>query len=368
MHNVPFYSLEPQHRELRDEILTAIRKVYDSNSFILGGEVASFEQNFAKYLGVAHCAGVGNGFDALVLCLKALGVGRGDEVLVPSHTYIATWLAVSAVGATIVPVEPDPRTYNINCAKLDALISKKTRAVIPVHLYGQSCEMGEILKIARARNLFVIEDNAQAHGAMFGSKRTGSMGDCNATSFYPVKILGALGDGGAVTTMNNELIGIIRGLRNHGAAQRPHHEYVGVNSRLDEVQAAVLNVKLRAIDRLIRERQALAASYIKYLTGIGDLILPVTAPNCTHVYHLFVIRTSRRNDLAAFLRQRNIETAVHYPLAPHMQKAYSSLGYSAGSFPIAEEISDTCLSLPLWPGMTQDQLQWVCESIKAFWK
>jgi dTDP-4-amino-4,6-dideoxygalactose transaminase len=330
--------------------------------------VEAFEANFASYLGVTHCAGVGNGFDALVLCLRALGIGPGDEVLVPSHTYTASWLAVSAVGATIVPVEPDLATYNIECGNLEGQISEKTRAVIPVHLYGQSCDMEELMRVAQAHNLYVIEDNAQAHGATFNGKRTGSFGNCNASSFYPVKILGALGDGGAVTTRDTRLIETVKALRNHGAVQRPYHEHVGINSRLDEIQAAVLNIKLKAIDRLIRERQELAASYLTSLKAIGDLTMPVTAPNCTHVYHLFVIRTSTRDKMASFLRQRNIETSVHYPLPPHMQKAYSSLGHSKGSFPIAEEISNTCLSLPLWPGMTQNQLQWVCDSIRAFFQ
>jgi dTDP-4-amino-4,6-dideoxygalactose transaminase len=368
MPEVPFYSLEPQHKELRDEILGSITTVYDKNTFILGSLVEAFEVNYAKYLGVTHCAGVGNGFDALVLCLRALGIRPGDEVLVPSHTYIATWLAVSAVGATIVPVEPDVATCNIDCAKLESLITKKSRAVIPVHLYGQSCDMGQIVSIARSHDLFIIEDNAQAHGAMFRDQKTGSIGDCNATSFYPVKILGALGDGGAVTTKNSALIEDVRAMRNHGATQRPYHDHTGINSRLDEIQAAVLNVKLKIMDRLVRERQELAAFYLKALQGIGDLILPVTRQECTHVYHLFVIRTSRRDKLAAFLRQKGIETAVHYPLAPHMQKAYASLGCTASSFPIAKEISETCLSLPLWPGMAQDQLDWVCDSIKVFWK
>ncbi|MCC2547925.1 DegT/DnrJ/EryC1/StrS family aminotransferase [Hymenobacter sp. BT175] len=363
---IPFLSFAPQHQPIREEVLAAISRVYDSQWYVLGQEVAAFEAAYAGFNGVGHCVGVANGLDALHLALVALGIGPGDEVIVPSNTYIATWLAVSYVGATPVPVEPDPATFNLDPDRLEAAITPRTRAIMPVHLYGQACQMSRILEIARRSNLFVVEDNAQAQGAAEHGRLTGSFGQVNATSFYPGKNLGALGDAGALTTDDAELATRLRTLRNYGSQKKYFNEVVGYNSRLDELQAAVLGVKLPYLTRWTQERQQVAALYQQQLAGLGDLILPATAPGCTHVYHLYVVRTARRDALQAHLAAAGIGSLIHYPIPPHRQQAYASLGYLPGAFPIAEELAATCLSLPLWPGLTEEQVAFVATGIKAF--
>ncbi len=364
---VPFFSLSSEHDKIKREVMAVVERVYDGGQFILGDELTEFEKRYAAFTGTGFCIGVGNGYDALVLSLRALGVGVGDEVLVPSHTYIATWLAVSAVGARIVPVEPDPETYNLN-GNIKEKITARTRAIIPVHLYGQSCRMNTITDLAAAHGLYIVEDNAQSHGAEFRGRLTGSFGHCNATSFYPVKNLGALGDAGAVTTSDPVLHKKILTLRNHGAVLRPVHDEIGVNSRMDELQAAILNVKLKYLGDRIKARRKIASVYVEQLSGVGDLVLPSTADECSHVYHLFVVRTSRRDALIDHLRAKDVGTMIHYPIPPHLQPAFSWLGLLKGSLPVAEELSRTCLSLPLWPGMSDGQVAQVVESVKSFWR
>ena len=363
---VPFLSFQPQHGPAREEILAAVARVYDSHWYVLGEEVAGFEQAYAEFSGVAHTVGVANGLDALVLALRVLGIGPGDEVLVPSNTYIATWLAVTQVGATPVPVEPDPATSNLDPALLAAAITPRTRAIMPVHLYGQACRMTEIMTLAAQHGLHVVEDNAQAHGAAFGGQLTGSFGAVNGTSFYPGKNLGALGDAGAVTTADPALARQLRVLRNYGSQQKYYNEVVGYNSRLDELQAAVLLVKLRHLPEWTRQRQQVAAWYGHHLTGLPDLRLPAVAEGATHVYHLYVVHTPHRNALQQHLVAKGIGTLIHYPVPPHRQQAYANLELPAGAFPIAEELAATCLSLPMWPGMTEAQVAAVAAAIGSF--
>lgn len=363
---IPFLSFLPQHLPIREDVLAAMTRVYDSQYFVLGKEVESFEQHYAEFNQTRHCIGVANGLDALHLALKALNIGPGDEVIVPSNTYIATWLAVSFTGATVVPVEPVKETYNLDPKLLEAAITPRTKAIMPVHLYGQACEMTAIMEVARRHNLYVIEDNAQSQGASCDGKLTGSFGDLNGTSFYPGKNLGALGDAGAVTTDSDELAKAIRVLRNYGSQQKYYNEVIGYNSRLDEMQAAVLSVKLQHLKSWTAQRQQVAELYNNALAGIEGLELPVVAPGCTHVYHLYVVRTKRRAELQQHLQQQGIGTLIHYPVPPHLQQAYAELGYKAGQFPLAEEIANTILSLPMWPGMGEKEVSYVAEQIRSF--
>jgi dTDP-4-amino-4,6-dideoxygalactose transaminase len=316
---------------------------------------------------VVYCVGVSNGLDALHLALKSLGIGSGDEIIVPSNTYIATALAVSFVGAKPVFVEPDLNTYNLNPVFIEAAITSKTKAIIPVHLYGQSCEMEQIIKIAQKYNLYVVEDNAQSQGATYNGKLTGSWGDVNGTSFYPGKNLGALGDAGAVTTNSDLIASKIKTLRNYGSEKKYYNDVIGHNMRLDELQAAFLSIKLKYLKQWIIERKQIAAWYNETLYGVGDLVLPQIHPNATHVFHLYVIRTSKRDALQEYLTKNGIGTLIHYPVPPHLQKAYEYLGFKKGAFPITEKISESCLSLPLWPGMNQNQVDTVVMNIKQFY-
>ncbi len=366
MNRIPFLNFDPMHSAIRSEMQVAFQDVYDSNLFVMGQSVESFEKKYAEFNHVAHCIGVSNGLDALHLALKALGVAAGDEVIVPSNTYIATLLAVSYVGATPVLVEPDINTYNIDPTNIEKAITNKTKVIMPVHLYGQACEMDAIMSIAKKHGLHVVEDNAQAHGATFKNKLTGSFGDANGTSFYPGKNLGALGDAGAVTTNDDTLAQKIRILRNYGSEIKYHNEVIGYNQRLDEMQAAFLSVKLSYLPEWTRQRQQIAQMFSDALKNIGDLILPVTHPDATHVYHLYVIRTKHRDALQKHLTENEIGTMIHYPIPPHRQHAYTSLGYKKGDFAIAEKIADTCLSLPIWPGMTEEHIHYVATSISDF--
>lgn len=363
---VPFLSLEPQHAPLRAELLAATARVLDSGWLVLGEEVRQFEREYAAFNQVAEAVGVANGLDALVLALRALGVGAGDEVLVPANTYIATWLAVTQVGATPVPVEPDPLTSNLDPARLAAAITRRTRAIMPVHLYGQACPMRDILAVADQHGLRVVEDNAQAPGATFDGQPTGSFGILNATSFYPGKNLGALGDAGAVTTRDAALAEQVRLLRNYGSRQKYHNEVVGYNSRLDELQAALLRVKLPHLPAWTSERQQLAAHYAHHLSGIAGLRLPHVAPGATHVYHLYVVHHPRRDALQQHLTRQGIGTLIHYPVPPYRQPAYAALGLAAARFPIAEALAATCMSLPLWPGMREAHVAAVAAAVRSF--
>lgn len=365
---IPFLSLDYQHKEVDKNIRSSIDNVLSNGSFILGKHVESFEKKFAKFTGVRHCIGTGNGFDALKISLQSLGIGKGDEVIVPSNTCIPTWIAVSATGARVVPVEPDIQTYNIDPSKIERAVTSKTRAIVPVHLYGQACEMNAIMDIARRNKLYIVEDNAQGHGATYDGRRTGSFGVVNATSFYPTKNLGALGDGGAITTNDADLAAHIRSFRNYGSPSKNIVREKGINSRLDELQAAILEVKLKKLNAWNNERKAIAKIYRRGLDGIDHLALPFVAKNATHVYHLFVIRTPHRDALAEYLRKNGIETLVHYPVPPHLQEAYKDHWFKKGQFPIATGIADSCLSLPCWPGMTPAQTTRVVETIRRFFR
>lgn len=364
--NVPFLSFEPQHKPLRSALADAFARVVDSYWYVLGEEVKQFEQEYAAFNRVHCVVGVANGLDALVLALRALKIGPGDEVIVPSNTYIATWLAVTQVGATPVPVEPDPATSNLDPTRLAAALTPRTRAIMPVHLYGQACRMTEIMALAAQHGLYVVEDNAQAQGAAFAGAPTGSFGHVNGTSFYPGKNLGALGDAGAVTTNDADLAQQVRVLRNYGSQQKYYNEVIGYNSRLDELQAALLRVKLPELPAWTRQRQQVAAWYGQHLAGIADLRLPAVAEGATHVYHLYVVHTPHRAALQQHLTAQGIGTLIHYPVPPHLQQAYESLRLPVGRYPIAEELAATCLSLPMWPGMTEEHVLAVAGAIRSF--
>ena len=348
--------------------MTAVEQVYDSYWYINGKAVETFEKEYASFNQVKYTIGVSNGLDALFLCLKAAGIGKGDEVIIPSNTYIATALAVSYLGAKPVFVEPDINTYNIDPRNIKKAINAKTKAIIPVHLYGQSCRMDEIMEIANEHGLVVIEDNAQSQGSSYKNKLTGSWGAINGTSFYPGKNIGALGDAGAVTTNNDEFAKIVSSLRNYGSTKKYYHQRIGHNMRLDELQAAVLSVKLNYLEEWTRLRQQIAGLYKAALGGVHHITLPAIDENATHVYHQFVIRCKERDALQQYLSDNGIGTIIHYPVPPHLQEAYKFMGLGKGSFPIAEELAETMLSLPVWPGLTEEEVNYTCETILRFCK
>lgn len=363
--NILFLDLKAPYIELKDDLDAAYRRVMESGWYILGTEVEAFEAEFAVYSGTQHCIGVANGLDALHLIIRAYGIGPGDEVIVPSNTYIATWLAVTHAGATPVPVEPDERTYNIDTAKIEQAITSNTKAILVVHLYGQTADMDPIMTIAAKRGLKVIEDCAQAHGACYKGRRAGSLGDAAGFSFYPGKNLGAIGDGGAVTTDDDQLAERIKVLRNYGSQIKYHNEVIGFNSRLDELQAAFLRVKLAKLDEWNKRRSAAARSYITHLAAATNLMLPVVPEWAEPVWHLFVVRDDRRVQLQKTLADAGIGTMIHYPIPPHLQPAYSGLGYRKGDLPISESIHGTIISLPMWPGITDESIAAVCSTISA---
>lgn len=363
---VPYLDLKRINLKYESHFNEAIKNVMESGWYILGSQVNQFEQEYASFSNVEHCVGVANGLDALIVSLKALNIGIGDEVIVPSNTYIASWLAVSYVGATPIPVEPRMSTYNINPELIEEKITSRTKAIMPVNLYGQAAELDEIVTIAKKNNLFVIEDNAQSQGAFYKGKITGSWGDINATSFYPGKNLGAIGDAGAITTNNEALDKVCRTFRNYGSQKKYFNEIKGVNSRLDELQAALMLPKLRDLSFCSHRRQEIANIYLKELAGIEGLALPQLAEGADSVYHIFLVRTRRRDELAAYLNENGVGTVIHYPIPPHLQEAYSELGYKKGDFPIAEEIAETCLSLPLYQELTEDEINYVINTIKKF--
>jgi dTDP-4-amino-4,6-dideoxygalactose transaminase len=365
---VPFLNLARLHKPLNDDFSRALDQVLASNWFILGEQCEAFESLFSKFLKVDNCIGVSNGLDALTISLKALGVKQGDEVIVPSNTYIATCLAISNVGATPVFVEPNVATFNIDPKLIEQSITNKTKAIIPVHLYGQAAEMTEIEQLASKYSINIVEDCAQSHGATWLGKQTGSIGVCNAFSFYPGKNLGALGDGGAVTTNSNEIANKIKILRNYGSEVKYYNSIKGFNMRLDELQASFLSVKLKNLDLWNENRLVLAQRYNAELNNIGDLALPSIAIGASHVYHLYVIKTKFRDELNHFLNKQGVLTIIHYPIPPHLQKAYSELGFVKGDFPIAEEIANTALSLPLWPYMKTNEQSYVIDAIKTFFQ
>jgi len=361
---IPFFDLRAAHAELRVGIDAAIARVLDSGWFLLGDELAAFEMEFGAFLGAPHTVGVANGLDALVLALRALGIGPGDDVLVPSNTYIATWLAVTQVGARPIGVEPDPNSFNIDPTRLEAARTPNTRAVLPVHLYGLPAEMDAINLFARAHGLFVIEDAAQAHGARYRGVRTGMLGDIAAWSFYPTKNLGALGDGGAVTTANHSLADTVRVLRNYGSREKYRNEVQGINSRLDELHAAVLREKLRVLDAWNARRNALAQRYATALSST-PLLLPSVPAHSESAWHLYVVRVpggaGHRDQLQQHLTAAGIGTMIHYPIPPHRQEAYAAMRISPDAYPIASALSAETLSLPLGPHMSDAQQDRVIE-------
>lgn len=363
---IPFLNLRPMHSAIKNEIVAAFNDVYDDNWFVLGDRLRAFESEYALFNGTNFALGVSNGLDALFLSLKALGIGTGDEVIVPSNTYIATALAVSYLGAKPIFVEPHAITYNIDPLNIEPALSGRTKAIIPVHLYGQACDMANIMRIAASHNLFVIEDNAQAHGATFKGKMTGSFGHVNGTSFYPGKNLGALGDGGAITTDDEAIFRLVNLYRNYGSEAKYEHKLLGHNMRLDEIQAAFLSIKLKYLSAWTSERQKIAGWYDLTLQGVGDLELPKRHEDSTHVYHLYVVRTRRRDDLQRYLTTHGIGTLVHYPLPPHLQPAYAFLRHRRGSFPIAEMLADTSISLPVWPGMSLEDVEQISTTIRLY--
>ena len=364
---IPFLDVGAAYKELKPEIDAAIVRVLDSGWYILGPEVEAFEAEWATYCEAEHAIGVANGLDALHLALLAMGVGPGDEVIVPSNTYIATWLAVSQCGATPVPVEPVEATYNIDPARIETAITPRTKVILPVHLYGQPADLDPIHALARKHGLRVLEDAAQAHGARYKGRRIGAHGDAVAWSFYPGKNLGALGDGGAVTTNDAEIADRIRVLRNYGSRVKYANEVKGFNSRLDPIQAAVLRVKLRVLDEWNARRQGIAQRYLEGLAGSG-LVLPQVPEWAEPVWHLFVVRHPERDALVKRLNEAGVGTLIHYPVPPHLQEAYAEMGFGVGAFQVAERMAEEVLSMPVGPQLPFDQANWVIAAVKVITK
>ncbi len=362
---VPFVSFLPMERELDAELRGAFDRVFSRSWYIEGKEDETFEKAFAEYCGTKYCVGVGNGLDALMLVLKALGIGEGDEVIVPSNTYIATALAVTYVGAKPVFVEPEIETFNIDPKRIEAAITEQTKAIMPVHLYGRACDMDPIIEIARKHGLRVVEDCAQAHGATYKGRKIGTFGDAAGFSFYPGKNLGALGDAGAVVTNNAEIAERVRALGNYGSDYKYHHIYKGNNSRLDELQAAFLAAKLPILDKMNEERRRIAGRYLAEIQS-PEVILPAVTEGYVPVWHIFGIRCKRRDELEKFLNEKGIGTNKHYPIPMHLQECYKDLGFREGTFPIAEEISRTELSLPMFYGMIDEEITYVIDAVNAF--
>jgi dTDP-4-amino-4,6-dideoxygalactose transaminase len=359
MRSIPFLDVGSTYRELREEIDVAVHRVLASGRYIQGEEVESFESNFAAFVEAQHCVGVANGLDAIYLALRALGVGEGDEVIVPAHTFIATWLAVTNCGATPVPVEPGLDGFNIDPTLIEAVITNKTKAVIMVHLYGQPCDIDAIHKVVTRHGIRVIEDAAQAHGATYKGRRIGGHSDVVTWSFYPGKNLGAFGDGGAITTNDGILAERIRTMGNYGSKTKYQHAEIGVNSRLDPIQAAVLNVKLGHLDKWNRRREEIALKYIEYFRD-SKIVSPTTNNWSNSAWHLFVVRSSERNNLSQQLLEHGIETVIHYPKPPHQQLAYSH-SFKSRKFAVTENLCGEILSIPNGPSMTDEAVAYVCE-------
>lgn len=362
---IPFVTFKPLEREMDSDIRSSFERVYSRSWYVEGEEDKLFEKEFSRYCNSEYCVGVGNGLDALFLALKAMGIAMGDEVIVPSNTYIATALAVTYVGATPVFVDPDIRTFNIDPTKIEAKITNKTKAIMPVHLYGQPCDMDPIMDIAKRHKLKIVEDCAQAHGATYKNKKVGSFGDAAGFSFYPGKNLGALGDAGAVVTNKEELAKKVRALGNYGSDYKYHHIYQGNNSRLDEMQAAFLTAKLLKLDKVNEDRRKIAK---KYLEGMNnpEIVMPYVPDYANPVWHIFGVRCKRRSELESFLIDAGVATNKHYPIPIHLQECYKDLGYKKGDFPVAEEISSTELSLPMYYGMTDEEIQYVIDKVNEF--
>jgi len=362
---IPFSTVKHMHEELQEELRQAYDDVMSENWFIQGSQLAAFEREWADYCNTSHCIGCGNGLDAITAVLKGYDIGEGDEVIVPAHTFIATALAVSYAGATPVFADVSTDSFNIDTTKVSAVITPRTKAIIAVHLYGQAADISELKSIAANHGLKLIEDAAQAHGALYKGQKAGSLADAAIFSFYPGKNLGALGDGGAVVTDNDVLADRIRNYINYGSAVKYQHEHLGVNSRLDELHAAFLRVKLKKLDEWNTERERIAHRYLSEINN-PYIVLPVCADDRTHVWHIFAVRTADRNALQNYLNEKGIQTLIHYPVPVHLQKAYSYLNLQKGMFPNAEEIAGTVLSLPLYIGMTPQDVTRLIECINSF--
>ncbi len=365
---VPILDLKPAYEELRAELDAAYHRVMESGWLLLGNELETFETEYAASVSVKHCVGVANGLEAMQLVLMARGIGAGDEVIVPSHGYIATWLAVTHVGGRPVPCEPDPATYNLDPARVEALITPRTKAILPIHLYGQTADMAAINAIAARYGLFVLEDAAQSHGARCQGRAAGALGHAAGVSFYPSKNLGAMADGGAVTTNDDALAEKIRHLRNYGSKVRYQNEFLGLNSRLSELQAAFLRAKLPCLADWNARRAVLAGHYRTRLSDVDKLILPAVAPGAEPVWHLFVVRTAQRDPLQKHLAAAGIGTQIHYPVPPHLSRAYASAGWMRGSFPLAEKFAGEVLSLPIGPHTTVAQVDYVSTEVRRFFQ
>ena len=361
---IPFLDINSINNEFEESFSNDFKRVLQSGAYILSSEVDKFEKHFSEYCQTNYCVGVGNGLQALEIVLQSWGISFGDEVIVPSNTYIATWLAVTRLGAKPIPVEPNIDSYNINPNLIEEKITSKTKAIIAVHLYGQPCEMKEIMKIADKYSLKVLEDAAQAHGSTYWMQKVGSLGHAAAFSFYPTKNLGALGDGGAITTNDHELFVNSKLIRNYGSGEKYLNIRLGTNSRLDELQAAILTTKLTKLDEAIEKRRAFAKQYINHLMDIESIKVPKINDYCLHSFHLFVIMHKERERFIDGLSRLGVDTLIHYPVPPHLQKAYSFLKFNKGDFPISEEIHDQCFSLPIYQTMTQAQISYVIDSVE----
>jgi dTDP-4-amino-4,6-dideoxygalactose transaminase len=361
---VSFLDLQAPYLEIQDDLDEALSSFFKSGQYIGGSCLRTFEQNYANFVGAKSCVGLANGLEAIEISLKALGVGAGDEVIVPSHTFIATWLAVSNCGAVPVPVEPDAKTYSIDINKIKHVITNKTKAIIPVHLYGQPVNLDPIINLAKSNDIYVIEDAAQAHGAFYKGKRIGSHGDVVAWSFYPGKNLGAFGDGGAITTNNLYLAEKIRALGNYGSKEKYVNDVIGVNSRLDPLQAVILDVKLKRLDEWNNRRKKIAEKYLDELKGL-DLILPDEFDLESGAWHLFPVRSAQRDKIMQSLKTKDIHTIIHYPIPPHRQKAYASL-FDSVDLKLAEEMSLQLFSLPIGPHLGPEETDFVIEAIKDY--
>ena len=365
---IKFLDLKELNKRYNQALSSSFNNFIESGWYVLGEQLKKFEDEYSFFSKTNYTIGVANGLDALVMSLKSLKICPGDEVIVPSNTYIATWLSISYCGAKPIPVEPNIETYNLDPKLIESKISKRTKAVMVVNLYGQSAELLEIKNICDKNNLYLIEDNAQSQGALCNGKLTGSFGIVNATSFYPGKNLGALGDAGAITTDDENINNYLRILRNYGSEKKYYNIIKGHNSRLDELQASILRIKLRDLKNQNTERQKIANLYNDGLNNIGDIVLPKIAEGCSSVFHLFVIRTKNRDKLINYLFDNKIETLIHYPIPPHLQNAYKDENYKKGDFPISELIADTALSLPVGPHLSEDDIGYICNKIKLFFK
>lgn len=365
MKTIPLVDLKAQYKQIKSEANKAILQVLQASDYILGNKVDEFEKKFAKYCEAKYCIGLDNGSSALELGMRALGIGAGDEVITPANSFIASSSAISFTGATPVWIDCDENTYNLDVSQIEAKITKRTKAIMPVHLYGQAADMDTILKIAKKHKLFVIEDACQAHGARYKGKRVGSFGDIAAFSFYPGKNLGAYGDGGALTTNNNKVYEMVKSMRNYGQKKKYHHSFLGWNRRLDTIQAAVLLVKLKYLDTWNKKRLKKARLYTKLLKD-APLVLPFTEAHNKHVYHLYVVRTKKRDSLKKYLESKGIQVGIHYPIPIHQQEAYRDIGHKKESFPLSDRYAGELLSLPIYAELTEKDIRYTCSHIKNF--